>query len=482
MASLQRLDQAPGKKRWLPIAIVAAIAAGTIAYSVLDSSDKQPVPVTQSTDDASGTEQTMQQAYRLAQNGLYRDALNTVNQALANNANNMDAQLLQATLLAKTGKTTEAERRFNALHEQYPERPEPLNNLAVLYAEAGDSSRAIQTLQKAFKTHPSYDQVYQNLSDMYAVLAADAYNKALGLSGSENGPQLASLDRFGQPTAINAGSSLISLATTTQSDTAETTPVVSTTPTPLVTDRLTETAVEVPDNEATEQETASTESISETAVAVTDDVQSGTAETVGISEAAPEQTPPYTNVVLNEADSEAITAAQNNPETSSDNNGTIDSTVLSASPEELAIARETERAAQLLASLESGAVPEAVEEAAEETPPTPEELVSEHLKGWAEAWSAQDVDGYLRAYVAGYKPNNTTSHKQWADQRRSRLSRPTFIKVELSDIEVTMLSENRAEATFRQSYRSDRYRDVERKRVSLMRRSSGWKIVEEGKL
>ena len=103
------------------------------------------------------------------------------------------------------------------------------------------------------------------------------------------------------------------------------------------------------------------ESVSETTVAVTDDVQSGTAETVGISEAAPEQTPPYTNVVLNEADSEAITAAQNNPETSSDNNGTIDSTVLSASPEELAIARETERAAQLLASLESGAVPEAVE-------------------------------------------------------------------------------------------------------------------------
>ena len=91
------------------------------------------------------------------------------------------------------------------------------------------------------------------------------------------------------------------------------------------------------------------------------------------------------------------------------------------------------------------------------------------------------MDGYLRAYVAGYKPNNTTSHKQWADQRRSRLTRPTFIKVELSDIEVTMLSDNRAEATFRQSYRSDRYRDVERKRVSLMRRSSGWKIVAEGK-
>lgn len=415
----------------------------------------------------------MQQAYRLVQDGLYRDALNTVNQALENNANNMDAQLLQATLLAKTGSTVEAERRFNTLHEQYPDRPEPLNNLAVLYAENGDSSRAIQTLQKAFKTHPSYDLVYQNLSDMYALLAAEAYNKALGLSGSESGPQLTSLDRFGQPTAINASTSLSSLST----------PVVAaTTPTPLAVDAVTETSVEETSHQAVEQETTDKETVSETTVTVADETPSSISETVGVSEAAPKQPFPYTNVVLNEADSEAITAAQSNPETSADNNGAIDTTVLTASLEELAIARETERAAQLLASLESGAALEEVEEVAEETPPAPEELVSEHLKGWAEAWSAQDVDDYLRAYVAGYKPNNTTSHKQWADQRRSRLTRPTFIKVELTDIEVTMLSESRAEATFRQSYRSDRYRDVERKRVSLMRRSSGWKILAESKL
>ncbi|MDI3323143.1 tetratricopeptide repeat protein [Pontibacterium granulatum] len=481
MASLQRLDQAPGKKRWLPIAIVAAIATGVIAYSVLDSSDKQSAPISQSTDNASGTDQNMQQAYRLAQDGLYRDALNTVNQALASDANNMDAQLLQATLLAKTGNTAEAERRFNTLHEQYPDRPEPLNNLAVLYAEAGDSSRAIQTLQKAFKTHPSYDQVYQNLGDMYAALAAEAYNKALGLPGTESGPQLAALDRFGKQTAINASTSLISLATPAHSETGETTPaVVATTPTPVAVENVVKNETVEPEIETAARATADIEASSEAGVSASNDASGSAPETVGSSETVSETSPLYTNVVLNEADSEAITAVQSSPEISAEDNDRVNSTVLSASPEELAITRETERAAQLLASLESDeALAEIQEETIAETPSTPEELVSEHLKGWAEAWSAQDVDGYLRAYVAGYKPNDATSHKQWAEQRRSRLTRPSFIKVELSEIDITMLSDNRAEATFRQSYQSDRYRDVARKRINLMRRSSGWKIVQE---
>lgn len=487
MASLQRLDQAPGKKRWLPIAVVAVIAAGAIAYSVLDTSDQPPAPVIQSPDSTSSdSEQNIQQAYRLTQRGLYGEALNAVNQILADNADNMDALLLQATLLAKTGNKVEAERRFNTLHEQYPERPEPLNNLAVLYAESGDSNRAIQTLQKAFKTHPSYDLIYQNLSDMYAVLAAEAYNKALGLSGTESGPQLATLDRFGKPTASYVNTASISVVSQPTNDASDNTPVTVSVPEPSPAVVETVTSPVVAEETATAvapQETINDAAEERVTIVAATDAQTSIVATADNNQATEEQPSSYTNIVLNKEDSEAIANAQNASEApiAIDNAEQLSSE--GTSPEEQAIARETERAVQLLASLESGAsLGEIEEEIDEETPPTQEDLVNEHLKDWAKAWSAQDVDSYLRAYVAGYKPNNATSHKQWTEQRRSRLTRPAFIKVELKDIEVTMLSDNRAEATFRQSYRSDRYRDVERKRVSLMRRSSGWKIVEEGKL
>ncbi|MBE9399199.1 tetratricopeptide repeat protein [Pontibacterium sp. N1Y112] len=470
MASLQN---APGKKRWLPLAI-AAVIAGVVAYSVMDSSDNSSSPAPQVTSDATDL-QSLQQANRYLRNGQYQNAMTAVDQVLAADEDNMDAQLLKATLLSKTGRSAQAETLLNELREQYPDRPEPLNNLAVMYAEAGDNSRAIQTLQSAFKTHPSYAQVYQNLSDMYAVLAAEAYNKALGVSGTDRGPQLVSLSQFGYPTAIGMHSAPLFEPKPELQAQEET-------PAPEVA-----TVVDIP-SAAPEQEPENIELNIQAAENLTTDNDLATeelavAEAIGISEATPATPLPYTNVVMNQADSEAISAAQNPAQTDRNDAGT-DTMALSASPEELAIARETERAAKLLASLEADQLSERENErtAVKETPPAPEKIIEGHLKSWAKAWSEQNVQAYVRAYVAGYKPNNGVSHKQWVQTRTNRLTSPDYIKVALSDIDVVMLSDSRAEATFRQSYRSDRYRDVARKRISLMRRSSGWKIVQEGSL
>ena len=464
MASLQN---APGKKRWLPLAI-AAVIAGVVAYSVMDSSDNSSLPAPQVTSDATDL-QSLQQANRHLRNGQYQDALTAVNQVLAADKDNMDAQLLKATLLAKTGFLAQAETLLNELREKYPDRPEPLNNLAVIYAEAGDNSRAIQTLQSAFKTHPSYAQVYQNLSDMYAVLAAEAYNKALGVSGTDRGPQLVSLNQFGYPTAIGMHSEPLFEAKPELHAHEET-------PAPEV-PAVVEIASAAPESENIEPNIQVAENLTTDNNLATEEL--AVAEAIGISEVAPATPLPYTNVVMNQADSEAISAVQN-PEQSSTSTAETDTTTLSASPEELAIARETERAAKLLASLEADQDNEPA--VLKEAEPTPEKVIEGHLKSWAKAWSEQNVQAYVRAYVAGYKPNNGVTHKQWVQTRTSRLTSPDYIKVALSDIDVVMLSDSRAEATFRQSYRSDRYRDVARKRISLMRRSSGWKIVQEGSL
>ncbi|MCO4756626.1 MAG: tetratricopeptide repeat protein [Oceanospirillaceae bacterium] len=461
------LHNAPGKKRWLPLAI-AAVIAGVVAYSVMDSSDNSSSPAPQVTSDASDL-QSLQQANRYLRNGQYQDALTAVDQVLAADEDNMDAQLLKATLLAKTGFPAEAETLLNELREKHPDRPEPLNNLAVIYAEAGDNSRAIQILQNAFKTHPSYAQVYQNLSDMYAVLAAEAYNKALGVAGTDRGPQLVALNQFGYPTAIGTHPTpLLEPTPELQAHNdapAPATPIIVEIPTASPKPENIDTNVQV-----TEDDTANN-------TVATDEI--AVVEAIGLSETAPATPLPYTNVVMNQADSEAISAAQN-PEQSSTARAETDTTTLSASPEELAIARETERAAKLLASLEADQDDERT--AVKEAEPTPEKVIEGHLKSWAKAWSEQNVQAYVRAYIAGYQPNNGVSHKQWVQTRTSRLTSPDYIKVALSDIDVVMLSDSRAEVTFRQSYRSDRYRDVARKRVSLMRRSSGWKIVQEGSL
>ena len=73
---------------------------------------------------------------------------------------------------------------FTELTEEYPELPEPYNNLAVLYAGQGDYDKARKALEMAIRTHPSYAVAHENLGDIYATLASQAYDKALQLDNN----------------------------------------------------------------------------------------------------------------------------------------------------------------------------------------------------------------------------------------------------------------------------------------------------------
>jgi tetratricopeptide (TPR) repeat protein len=70
---------------------------------------------------------------------------------------------------------------FTALTDDYPELPEPYNNLAVLYASQGQYDKARKALEMAIRTHPSYAIAHENLGDVYAKMASEAYDKALQL-------------------------------------------------------------------------------------------------------------------------------------------------------------------------------------------------------------------------------------------------------------------------------------------------------------
>src|SRR3546814_8685917 len=67
----------------------------------------------------------------------------------------------------------------------YPQLPEPYNNLAVLYAAQGDYDKARDALQAAIAKHPSYATAHENLGDIYAALAGAAYSKAATLDTAD---------------------------------------------------------------------------------------------------------------------------------------------------------------------------------------------------------------------------------------------------------------------------------------------------------
>jgi tetratricopeptide (TPR) repeat protein len=91
------------------------------------------------------------------------------------------ARFLKGLILAEQGKTPEAIKVYVSLTEDYPELPEPYNNLAVLYASSNQLDKARAALEMAIGTHPSYATAHENLGDIYAKMASQAYDKALQL-------------------------------------------------------------------------------------------------------------------------------------------------------------------------------------------------------------------------------------------------------------------------------------------------------------
>ncbi len=71
---------------------------------------------------------------------------------------------------------------MQSLTQSFPELAEPHNNLAVLLARENRHADALVALQAAIQARPDYAIALENLGDVYAALAGDAYAKALQVS------------------------------------------------------------------------------------------------------------------------------------------------------------------------------------------------------------------------------------------------------------------------------------------------------------
>lgn len=126
---------------------------------------------------------------QLFRKGELSTALTRANQYLAKNPKDAQVRFLKGLILADQGKSAEAIQVFNAITDDYPELPEPYNNLAVLYAAEGKYDAAKNALEMAIRTHPSYATAHENLGDLYARMASQAYDKALQIDNSNKAAQ-----------------------------------------------------------------------------------------------------------------------------------------------------------------------------------------------------------------------------------------------------------------------------------------------------
>jgi len=308
---------------------------------------------------------------RFIQQGSFDKALVLTEEQLSINPDDVQTLFLKGLILARMDRLKESEAVFIGLTEKHPELPEPYNNLAVVYAASGDYDKAEEALRMAINTHPSYATAHENLGDIYAKMASQAYNNAL------------KLDSTNQETKekLSMISDLISA------------------PEPVAAAQVAEVIKPAP-------------------------------ETLAQVEPRPAQSSDKT-----ETKSEP-TLAKFEPEPT---------TILEPPFDEEAARKEVKSA----------------------------------VNSWANAWSAKDVDNYVKSYSAKFVPPNKLSRSKWQEQRRVRLTKPRYIKVLLDKLRIEILSQDLALVKFVQTYQSDNYKDQVNKKLLLNKVDGVWLISKE---
>ncbi len=357
--------------------------------------------------------------HALVKQGNLTQATERLNAFLAKNPKDARARFLRGLILTEQKRPAEAIRVFLALTEDYPELPEPYNNLAVLYAAQGQFDRARQMLESAIRTHPSYATAHENLGDIYAKMASEAYDRALQLDRSNAGVQ----------TKLSLIRELFSANPKFQR-------------TPLAGDpKQVVLAAQAPPGASIAQATK------------------GAAAPAPASPTAPAASRP---VVARE--SSDAQAAQAKAAVAAAAAATAAAVTPPAAPP---------AAASPSPSPAAGATPAAP------APVAGTEDVLRTVEQWAQAWSSNDVNRYLAFYSKEFKVPGGDSRADWEQARRERIAKPRKIEVRVSAPQVKPLGPNRVSVAFLQDYRSSTLKSSSPKTLVLVRVGDRWLIEQE---
>jgi Flp pilus assembly protein TadD len=134
---------------------------------------------------------------RLLRAKQFEAALVAIESHLSTNPRDPQMRLLQGVAHTENGQLEKAAAVYIRLTQEFPELPEPHNNLAALYAQESKFALARESLEMAVRLNPNYAVAHENLGDIYVRLARESYARA------------ASLDR----TAVTIGPKRIQLET-----------------------------------------------------------------------------------------------------------------------------------------------------------------------------------------------------------------------------------------------------------------------------
>lgn len=349
--------------------------------------------------------------------GKLPEATAKVDQYLAVKPKDPQLRFLKGVIQRDSGKPVEAIASFTRLTEDYPELPEPYNNLAVLYAGQNQFDKARLALEMAIRTNPSYATAHENLGDVYAKLASQAYNKALQLDAGNPGvaPKLALIRELFSVNSAKYPHSANPTAPALANQSAAPAPsALAAKPAPTL-----------PGPGPVKAPAAST--------------------AVAASTPAPAAPPtPSSSPVISKPLTPPLAPAA------------VAAAPVATPPAPAPVAPTAPSSAASSGSKE----------------------VESAVRAWASAWAAKDVKAYLATYGKEFETPGNVSRSAWEEERRLRISSKAKISIKLENLSVNV-DGNKATAKFRQGYKANGLAISSHKTLDLVKNGDRWQIVKE---
>src|SRR5262245_2056198 len=133
--------------------------------------------------------QELREIDKLSRNGDTAEAMQRVDKAIADKPRDAALRFQRAVMLTELQRTNEAIDALNKLIEDFPDLPEPYNNLAVLLAAQGRIDRARDLLETALRHDPGYAVAHENLGDVLLRLAQREFERAVAAGRTDEGLQ-----------------------------------------------------------------------------------------------------------------------------------------------------------------------------------------------------------------------------------------------------------------------------------------------------
>ena len=372
-------------------------------------------------------------AQELIRQGKNTEALEILNRYLIKHPKDAQAQFQKGIILTEQNNTSEAIRVFSDLTRDYPNLPEPYNNLAVLYFSLGQFEKAKAALEAAIRTHPSYATAHENLGDIYAKMASQAYDRALQLDKSNTTAQtkLALVKELFTPGTKELRTQQVKSSPSKPPANA----VALNTPrqpaTPIPNDIRPTTSLGIPLKEGEISRVGQSTPIVPT-------IAAPPVKTVS----SPKQAPPAPSVPSK------ITAVTPTPTPTP-------ATGSQSAPKPAA--KHVDKQQDSAQSAE----------------------VLKTLNGWAKAWSDRNAHTYLSFYGKDFKTPKGEKRSNWENSRKERLANPKLIQVAIIAPDIKFSDATHATASFKQIYRSDTLKTSTRKTLVLAKSGEKWVILEE---